>query len=334
MLDSFLAAAYDNTKKNEEKRAMVDALKKLPAPFLAKLASREVKLGDIFSAPNCSKDGDESWLGKFKGTPLAEQAMQLEQAELQLEMQRLENQQQSRAESQASNSIWDQQDQLRLQKKLLELQLYQMELEGEHAAMAPPATVDTQKKKPIPEAGNPGAGSMGPEAENSEENMAPVGTRGPGDAKTASLKKLSESPMGKIADAWGRELARSDMQKTALPSMGTLAGAGKSMLSGAKGIWGALPSAQKTKMLGGAAVGALGGAAATGHDQQGFHPLRAIGGALGGAALGGAAGGAAHNIAEKGLAGGISQSVQQGKNIGGFLAGQARAAMPGLSPKV
>ena len=189
MLDHFLSAAYSHERENKEKRSTVDALKKLPAPFLAKLASGEVKLGfmDECTAPDSAS---HPWLDKFKGTPLAEQAMQLEEQMLQLEVQDMQERQQSRQENAARDSIWDQRDQLRIQKKLLELQLYQLVMQEEHAAMAPPPTVDTQKKKAVPEAGTPGAGSMGPEAENSEENMAPVGTRGPGDAKTAKVREV------------------------------------------------------------------------------------------------------------------------------------------------
>lgn len=317
MLDHFLSAMYSNERKNQEKRATVDALKKLPAAMLAKLASGEASLSKIA----CMSDGDgeaHTWLDKFKGTPLMDQAIALEQQELQADVERMQQQAQRREESKALDLIWEQKDQMRIQKKLLELQLYQLQNEGEHAAMA--ATVDTQKKPPIPEAGNPGNGAMGPESENSEENMAPVGTRGPGDAKTAALV---ESPLGKLAEQWGRELAQSDMKKSAALPVSGMTGMGRRLMTGAKNVWGALPQAQKTKMLVGAGTGALAGGAAMAHDDQGFHPLKAVGGALGGAALGGALGGVAHNVAEKGLAGGLKQTGQQGANIGSYLAGRA-----------
>lgn len=373
MLDHFLVAAYNRKQEDMEKRATVDALKKLPPAFLMKLASGEVKFSSFLDscAPKCGDD--DNWLDRFRGTDLLDQAMALEEQGLSLEMQRLQNQQQRREESQQDNAIWDQQDNLRLQKKLLELQLYQLMLTGEHAAEAPMPTVDAQKKKPVPEAGTPGAGSMGPEAENSEENMAPVGTRGPGNSKTAmemppgnffgklkgmaagthgvdaakklkdavkkpvqevvapASKKLASSPFGKLADSWGRELARSEFEKKALtmPNMGQLAGAGKAMLGGVKSMWGAMPAAQKSKMLGGAALGALGGAATQAHDQQGWHPMKALGGALGGAALGGAAGGVAHNIgAAGGVASGLQRTSNQARGIGQMLADKAQGLFP------
>jgi hypothetical protein len=313
MLDAFLSAAYSTQRENQEKRATVDALKKLPAPFLAKLASGEVKLSFL---NECAPTGshEETWLDRFKGSPFMEQAMALEEQCLQLDVQDMQRRQERRQENMAEDSIWDQKDQLRIQKKLLELQLYQQMLGGEHAAMDPAATIDPQKKKPVPEAGAPGAGAMGPEAENSEENMAPVGTRGPGDAKTAALVKLSSSPMGKIADAWGRELARSDMKKTAaMPGLGQIGG----VLGNA---WSKLSPSVRTGVIGGAATGALGAGASAAHDQQGFHPLKALGAAATGGVLGGAAGGAL---------GGVHQSYQ-GLRGAGVAPGQAlRQAVPG-----
>jgi hypothetical protein len=153
--------------------------------------------------------------------------------------------------------------------------------------------------------------------------------------KTASvplwkaLTKTAEAPplsLYKLADSWGRQLAREDGQKiktaatkTALPA--NIAGMGQKLLGGARAAWGGLPAAQRTKMLVGAGAGALAGGAATAHDEHGFHPLRAIGGALGGAALGGAAGGVAHNVMGQGLKGGLQQTAQQAKGIATGLTG-------------
>ena len=180
MLDKFLSSTYRRETATKEKTAMVESLKKLPNELLAKLASGETKLSYI-----SEKMGDEqaSWLDKFRGTPLAEQALALEQESISAEMENMQKQQQRRAESAAENSIYDIQDQIRLKKKLLELQLYQLEVQGKNGA----ATVDNQKKPPVPEAGLPGNGAMGPEAENSEENMNPVGTPGHGNAKTGGM---------------------------------------------------------------------------------------------------------------------------------------------------
>lgn len=73
------------------------------------------------------ESGPPSWLGQFEGTPLHEQAIALEREELRMQAEDLAKRQQERAQNegrmQADSARWDLQDQIRLKKRELELQL-------------------------------------------------------------------------------------------------------------------------------------------------------------------------------------------------------------------
>jgi hypothetical protein len=142
MLDHFLSAVYQTDKKHQEKRAFVEQLKKLPPKELMKIASGELKL----SYPHGGDHGGVEWLEKFKGTPLFEQAMQLEQAAIHADMEQQQRRQQRQQEYRLEDDLYSTQDQICLQKRLLELQLMQL---GEQSmqATASVATLDPQKKK-------------------------------------------------------------------------------------------------------------------------------------------------------------------------------------------
>lgn len=121
MLDHFLEAAYEKDFEKTAERAMVDKLKALPMDTLLELAGNE-KLGFLGVTGDCqtkaSSDDPKTWLDMFKGTPLFDQALELERADLQLEQQDI----QRRMEEQANNT-WTQRDALRLKKRMLELDL-------------------------------------------------------------------------------------------------------------------------------------------------------------------------------------------------------------------
>ena len=177
MLDLFLDAAYSATKVEQEKRAFVENLKKLPRADLVSLATGEKKIAHL----GC--DDGESWLDRFKGTELFEQAVALEQQNLELEAQRI----QERMQQPPPDQIWMQQDQIRLQKKLLELQLIQSEGAALHTAAAPMPAPNTP---PSPEAGAQGAGAVGGEELDNTEAVhnRPVGSPG---LKTGSIAFLA-----------------------------------------------------------------------------------------------------------------------------------------------
>jgi len=117
MLDQFLAVAYEKDFEKTASRQMVDKLKSLPTETLLELAGNE-KLAWMDGCSPKSVDDPKCWLDMFKGTPLFEQALELERADLQLEQQDI----QRRMEEQANNT-WTQRDALRLKKRMLELDL-------------------------------------------------------------------------------------------------------------------------------------------------------------------------------------------------------------------
>lgn len=116
MLDTFLEVAYAHEKTASNKNRLAEVMTQLPDEELAKLASGEVKLGYF----GC----DDKWLEKYKGTPLMEQAIGLEQQSLEQEMQRKE-QNQARQEMYREEDA--QRDQISIQKKMLDLDLAKAE---------------------------------------------------------------------------------------------------------------------------------------------------------------------------------------------------------------
>jgi len=96
--------------------------------------------------PGCGDDTE--WLERFQGTPLYDQAMELLQEELQQEAEKLQQREVQQQFCSAS-------DQLRLKKKLLELELARSQ-------MAPPTPAPSLEGTPevpsAPPAGPPGAG--------------------------------------------------------------------------------------------------------------------------------------------------------------------------------
>ena len=312
MLDEYLKVAYAQEVKNQDTRELEELLAKLPHVELRKIADG-TPVGELFKTgslgpESCSSDkaGEFSFLSAFKGTPLFDQAVALEQEELQLDML----QQQREEERRAEGDVWQMRDKVRLKKRLLELELAKSQNGG-----APP-------DEPAQ-----GAGAPGPvPAEGVQDNSQ--GLQG-GVAKLGAQEKVA------FADAFGRTLAKQDFAKVAhardLEACGALAGEAMAKMgldiSGiGKTVAGlgtrALGMAAKNPAMAGAAlgagVGAIGGAAAGG-------PGNRLGGALGGAALGGAVGGGAGHIAGGG-GGALGGKLRGMVGMGGAPAAAAPAA--------
>lgn len=135
MLDNFLMVAYEAEKKASVREEMVAMMKHLPVEELHKIA--QGKIAHI-SGGDC-----ESWLDRYKGTPLFEQALELQQQELQLEAQSLqkrlakaEQRQAEQAQEAAEPDTYDQQAVIGLKKRMLDLQLISQTESG--AGMSPP----------------------------------------------------------------------------------------------------------------------------------------------------------------------------------------------------
>ena len=263
MLDMFLEAACQANAKELEKRALVENLKKLPYSDLLQLSEGKTVLAGLCHS------GDMEWLDKFKGTPLFEQALALEKSSLEQEVASEQKRRQDRSENEA-------QDQIRLQKRLLELQLVQIEQQEAGAAAAQAAS--------LPGTPPPVAPVEGVLAEAPKMASAWTGWM------EGSCSKVAEAS---IFDGWGRELARADAEKIAFDPIGAASTLGRGL---GKGINWAAKSPLRTAAVGAAGGAALGAVTAG----EGNRTSGALRGGLMGGAVGGAAGFGAQ-AAQKGV---------------------------------
>jgi hypothetical protein len=130
MIPAYITTVYENDLKKQANRELVDGLKNLPISELVDLANGKVT--EKTACINALGSPSESWLDKYKGSALFDQAVQLEQQLIQLEMQ-----EQQKREAQKANreqmeqqfgdcsDIYDQKDRISLQKRMLDLQLAQ-----------------------------------------------------------------------------------------------------------------------------------------------------------------------------------------------------------------
>jgi len=132
MLDEALAVAYRRSQVEQEKVAVATLLDQLPIEVLREIAETgEIKLAFGMCGPDGGANG---WLEQFKGTPFFQQAIQLEQEDLQTQTA---NQQASSVENQKSQQRYAASDQVRLKKKLLELQKAQNEAQVLNSSQGP-----------------------------------------------------------------------------------------------------------------------------------------------------------------------------------------------------
>jgi hypothetical protein len=312
MLDSFLKVSYETQRRETFAGELAELLKQLPEEDLSKFASG-VSIKEAYG--DCSPDDRQSFLDKFKGSPLIDQAIALEQEEIQADMLSMQKREERRIEQQAEDNVWDLKDKIRLKRRLLELQLAK-----EQAGMtAPPAEALAQ--------GAQGAGAPGDvPAEGVQDNSQGLG------GKTASAVVIPENVKKAFAEAL--EGLKVTHEKAAAQAGAAMAKEALSLggISGALGKLGpmsgkALGFAAKNPTLVGAGIGAAGGALAGGPDHR-------LSGALGGAALGAGAGNAAGGIA-KGMQGGQG-FLQSAKGYGQGVAGKLQGLMggaPAAAPK-
>jgi hypothetical protein len=118
MLDAFLEVVSGHTKTAEVRGRLMATLERLPTAELQKIASGEAIL----------KEGYEEgcWLEKFKGSPLYDQALEIEKEDLDIQMQE-QHRRQMETELRAQLPTWDETDlrrtNLSIKRKLLELDL-------------------------------------------------------------------------------------------------------------------------------------------------------------------------------------------------------------------
>lgn len=164
MLHEALLVAARHEDQRQQKVAMAELLDQLPVEVLREIA----ETGTVKLSYLCAPDGSpKSWLEQFKGTPFFQQAIALEQEDLQAQMAA---QQSQAVQRQKSDQEYSQMDQLRLKKKLLELQKARNEAQVLDGGSGPPAMAGS----PDPMGTAPGA-PAGPPVDPAQ--------------KTASLKK-------------------------------------------------------------------------------------------------------------------------------------------------
>jgi hypothetical protein len=174
MLNEALLVAHRHSELQRKEAEFIEDLKKLPLAELKEV----VKTGQIklaYGGPDFSDGNQVSWLNTFKGTPFFEQAIALEQEDLQAQMA---SQQSNSVEQQQSQQRWALLDQIRLKKRLLEIQKARNEAQVLSGGGGPPSQTGS-----APGADAQGAGALGP--------VAPEGQQeGSGDAhKLGSVKK-------------------------------------------------------------------------------------------------------------------------------------------------
>ena len=171
MLNEFLKVAYNTSIRDQEKQELDALLSKLPVSELHKLASGTpiaALYGHMDKKAYCETTGtgEATWLDQFKGTPLFDQAIALEQQELQAEVLDMQKRQERRAQTANEDTLYDQRDKLRVQKKLLALELAKQQ--GGAGAGAPPAAPPGEPAQ--------GAGAPGPvPAEGVQDNAQGLG---------------------------------------------------------------------------------------------------------------------------------------------------------------
>jgi len=157
MLDTWLEVFSQKEKQAQDKKHVVDLMTLLPKDTLLKIAKGEEKLG--------SNDGE--WLEKYHGTPFLSRAVELARQELEIEKAEIAQRAEDKANREAKPDFWEARDSLRVEKKLLDLELAQAELGGEEAGMeeempqgAPEEIVDAPStQEPPPVTTPPGMGA-------------------------------------------------------------------------------------------------------------------------------------------------------------------------------
>lgn len=180
MLDKFLAVAYSGEQKKTAARQLVDKLKTYPLEELKKLASGDPNC-KLAYADACGGSRDDTWLGKYMGTPLFAKAVELEKSLVQLDMEDQKMRAEERAVRPDPSDTWMRRDAIQLQKRMLDLDLVMAQNGGDPTEAAAPAeampaevggappAAPKEEKAPAPEA--PAAAGGGEGGEPSEEEV-------------------------------------------------------------------------------------------------------------------------------------------------------------------
>ena len=121
MFEEWLSVAYSQDRQKTAQRQLVEKLKLLPNDELYKAA-----MGDPTSKlayVDGPSDERDSWIGKYKGSPLFQKAVELEKALLQIDMEENQRRAEESAEPKASSDSYERKDAIKLQQRMLDLDL-------------------------------------------------------------------------------------------------------------------------------------------------------------------------------------------------------------------
>lgn len=160
MLNAYLEMLCEKEKTAAQQLKLVGLLQKLPEEEVMKIAYGGA-IADCYDSEKC-------WTTQFEGTPMHEQALQLEQQDLELQIQKkqkdLAESEQTTITRAEDHAFYDQQDALRLQKRILELELNKAKLEAAGAPPMPMAGAPPAPEPPMPgPAAGPPSGPAAPE---------------------------------------------------------------------------------------------------------------------------------------------------------------------------
>jgi hypothetical protein len=144
MIDKFLEVAMGHEKVASDQKKLVDAMTNLPVEDLVKIASGEMKLSYFH-------DPSGKWIDKFKGTPLIDDAIALEQQDLEMQMSRNE---QNRERQERWKEEDAQRDELCVRRRMLDLELAKLEAgqsEGEAESDEEPESEESEMEEPSEE---------------------------------------------------------------------------------------------------------------------------------------------------------------------------------------
>jgi hypothetical protein len=249
-LNEFVTSLFPADYAQDESVKIAGQLEDLSIEQLTELAGyapmQKEALGGCISSMG---DDENSWLSQFEGSPLYAAAIALLEQELEAEAKHL----QKRVERRRNDDFeaeWNERDQLRLQKKRLELALHKQKAGAGNDVTGMSEAPKSETPQAI--AGPSGAGMM---AQKSASLAAAAGTLGwlPG-----GLGAMADARKGKA----GQAFARGALGAVGGQLAGGIAGAG--IGAGVGGTVGGARGAE-TGMVAGAIVGALTGGGAGAH---------------------------------------------------------------------